>query len=36
VLFTPGSLDARYLKISFWANPENDWASITEAGALGL
>ncbi|MGX6751881.1 heparin lyase I family protein [Streptomyces xantholiticus] len=36
VLFTTGSLDARYLKISFWANPENDWASITEARPLGL
>ncbi|MFD3513937.1 heparin lyase I family protein [Streptomyces sp. NPDC058657] len=36
VLFTSGALDARYLKISFWANPENDWASITEAKPLGL
>ncbi|MFE5807366.1 heparin lyase I family protein [Streptomyces sp. NPDC056491] len=36
VLFGQGSLDARYVKISFWANPENDWASITEARPLGL
>ncbi|WP_167536341.1 heparin lyase I family protein [Streptomyces ficellus] len=36
VLFTTGSLDVRHLRISFWANPENDWASITEARPLVL
>ncbi|MEU9574777.1 heparin lyase I family protein [Streptomyces massasporeus] len=36
VLFTTGPLDVRYLKISFWANPENDWASITETSPLSL
>ncbi|MGW0779074.1 heparin lyase I family protein [Streptomyces sp. NPDC002835] len=36
VHFSSGARDARYLKISFWANPENDWASITEARPLGL
>lgn len=34
-LFTNGPRDARYVKISFWQNPENDWASITEAAVLG-
>lgn len=34
-LFTNGPRDARYVKISFWQNPQNDWASITEAAVLG-
>lgn len=35
-LFTSGPRDARYVKITFRGNPENDWASITEATVLGL
>lgn len=35
-LFTNGAYDARYVKITFRGNPENDWASITEAAVLGL
>ncbi|WP_204046502.1 heparin lyase I family protein [Microbispora siamensis] len=34
-LFTTGPRDARYVKVSFWQNPQNDWASITEAAVLG-
>ncbi|MFG1876473.1 heparin lyase I family protein [Sphaerisporangium sp. NPDC049003] len=34
-LFTTSPRDARYVKISFWQNPENDWASITEAAVIG-
>ncbi|WP_344967754.1 heparin lyase I family protein [Streptosporangium fragile] len=34
-LFTNGPRDARYVKIAFWQNPQNDWASITEAAVLG-
>ncbi|WP_184854792.1 heparin lyase I family protein [Streptosporangium becharense] len=34
-LFKDGPRDARYVKIAFWQNPQNDWASITEAAVLG-
>ncbi|WP_256105965.1 heparin lyase I family protein [Streptomyces sp. ODS05-4] len=27
--------NARYVKIAFWQNPQNDWASITEAQVIG-
>ncbi len=36
VFFGQGPMEARYVKISFWANPENDWASITETRPLGM
>ncbi|MGW9440034.1 heparin lyase I family protein [Streptomyces sp. NPDC055607] len=31
VRFPQGARNARYVKIAFWQNPQNDWASVTEA-----
>ncbi|WBQ08344.1 heparin lyase I family protein [Kribbella sp. CA-293567] len=33
--FTGAARDARYVRVSFWQNPENDWASISELKLLG-
>ncbi|MEV8376000.1 discoidin domain-containing protein [Kribbella sp. NPDC056861] len=30
----PVPREGRFVKISFWGNPENDWASVTEAAVL--
>lgn len=35
VQFPQGARNARYVKIAFWQNPQNDWASITEAQIIG-